>query len=376
MKMKDGPESVNGAKTTGAPAVDTDLRVVVFSDAYRHRNGVGAYYDDLLGHLAPRLTAAALVCPGFTASGRRQGISIPLPGDRTQRLCLPGIPKAVRVMRRIRPHVVIVASPGPYGLLGVLLAKLFHTALCIGYHTQYDKLVDLYWNRVFGGFASRYLYALDRMLFRRACYVLTNSFATYEAAQQMGAPRVRLMGTPIETQLLNEPVERVQQSFGPVLFVGRLAHEKNIDVFLEAARHMPGVPFIIAGDGAESVSAVLIDEFHERGWEVDLLGAALLDARERGDFDAPLVFTSATVDAAGIADIISAEVVEASGRTYPVDIEYRDEPAGPTSDGLAGRVRELEERYAEPLPAIEREVENLAARVTSHLEKMGVRVDG
>lgn len=43
---------------------------------------------------------------------------------------------------------------------------------------------------------------------------------------------------------------------------------------------------------------------------------------------------------------------------------------------LAGRVRELEERYAEPLPAIEHEVEVLAARVTGHLEQMGVRVDG
>ena len=42
---------------------------------------------------------------------------------------------------------------------------------------------------------------------------------------------------------------------------------------------------------------------------------------------------------------------------------------------LASRVRELEERYAEPLPAIEREVEELAARVTGHLEKMRVRVD-
>ncbi|AKJ94949.1 type I restriction-modification protein subunit M [Thioalkalivibrio versutus] len=43
---------------------------------------------------------------------------------------------------------------------------------------------------------------------------------------------------------------------------------------------------------------------------------------------------------------------------------------------LASRVRELEERYAEPLPAIEREVKELAGRVTGHLEKMGVRVDG
>lgn len=42
---------------------------------------------------------------------------------------------------------------------------------------------------------------------------------------------------------------------------------------------------------------------------------------------------------------------------------------------LAGRVRELEERYADPLPAIEQEVEALAEKVTGHLEQMGVRVD-
>ncbi|PSO84250.1 MAG: type I restriction endonuclease subunit M [Cyanobacteria bacterium QS_5_48_63] len=42
---------------------------------------------------------------------------------------------------------------------------------------------------------------------------------------------------------------------------------------------------------------------------------------------------------------------------------------------LAGRVRELEERYVEPLPTIERQVEELARRVARHLEKMGVRAD-
>ncbi|MDZ7801669.1 MAG: type I restriction-modification system subunit M [Trueperaceae bacterium] len=42
---------------------------------------------------------------------------------------------------------------------------------------------------------------------------------------------------------------------------------------------------------------------------------------------------------------------------------------------LAGRVRELEERYVEPLPAIEHEVEELARRVAGHLEKMEVRAD-
>ena len=38
---------------------------------------------------------------------------------------------------------------------------------------------------------------------------------------------------------------------------------------------------------------------------------------------------------------------------------------------LAGRVMELEERYARPLPVLEREVEELSERVGDHLKKMG-----
>jgi type I restriction enzyme M protein len=39
---------------------------------------------------------------------------------------------------------------------------------------------------------------------------------------------------------------------------------------------------------------------------------------------------------------------------------------------LAARLQELEERYARPLPELEREVEEYAARVAEHLKQMGV----
>ena len=41
------------------------------------------------------------------------------------------------------------------------------------------------------------------------------------------------------------------------------------------------------------------------------------------------------------------------------------------TQALAGRVKELEDRYAEPLPEIEAEVEALSARVEQHLRRMG-----
>jgi type I restriction enzyme M protein len=39
---------------------------------------------------------------------------------------------------------------------------------------------------------------------------------------------------------------------------------------------------------------------------------------------------------------------------------------------LAGRIKELEERYAQPLPALEREAEALGTKVEGHLKKMGL----
>ena len=39
---------------------------------------------------------------------------------------------------------------------------------------------------------------------------------------------------------------------------------------------------------------------------------------------------------------------------------------------LAGRVKDLEERYAQPLQKLEREVEEFGDRVAGHLKMMGV----
>ena len=39
---------------------------------------------------------------------------------------------------------------------------------------------------------------------------------------------------------------------------------------------------------------------------------------------------------------------------------------------LTGRVKELEERYARPLPELEREVEEFGAKVEGHLKRMGI----
>lgn len=76
--------------------------------------------------------------------------------------------------------------------------------------------------------------------------------------------------------------------------------------------------------------AIIIDEAHERSLNIDfLLGLlkGLLDRRP----DLKLIITSATIDTQAFARHFNdAPVIEVSGRTYPVDIEYR--PIAPESD--------------------------------------------
>lgn len=67
----------------------------------------------------------------------------------------------------------------------------------------------------------------------------------------------------------------------------------------------------------EQLRNVIIDEFHERRWDTDLLLALLrADDRQR------LVLTSATLDDERLTDYLPATRLEAQGRSYPVKAEH------------------------------------------------------
>ncbi|MBO3723627.1 ATP-dependent helicase HrpB [Actinomyces bowdenii] len=66
------------------------------------------------------------------------------------------------------------------------------------------------------------------------------------------------------------------------------------------------------------VSAVVLDEVHERSLDSDLLLALLLDARALRE-DLPLVAMSATVEAGRLAELLDARIVEARSGLHPVE---------------------------------------------------------
>ncbi len=249
----------------------TGLRIAIVSDAAPERNGVGAYYRDLAEHLKAVGARVDLISPRFRAGQWYGGLALPLPGDPTQRFVLPSLPLVMRRMGRLQPDVVIVPTPGPFGMVGLVLAKRWRARLVVGFHTHFERLAELNDDWLARGrVAQAYLNTCNRALFREGALVLANSEEMLDIARGIGAKRVGLMGTPIPKAFLDTPPKPLSPSVRRVLFAGRLAPEKNLRAVVEAAAALPDMQFQIAGDGP--LRPWLMDEaerlpnLHYVGW--------------------------------------------------------------------------------------------------------------
>ncbi len=99
----------------------------------------------------------------------------------------------------------------------------------------------------------------------------------------------------------------------------------------------PGVALgmLASGELAERCHTLMLDEFHERGVEVDLLVAAAQNLCAAGAVR--LLLCSATLDSEALAKHVGGRVVESRGRSFPVEVRY--EGSGmPSDDELESRV--------------------------------------
>jgi ATP-dependent helicase HrpB len=93
------------------------------------------------------------------------------------------------------------------------------------------------------------------------------------------------------------------------------------------------------------IGAVIFDEFHERSLNADLGLALCLEVAEALRDDLILVAMSATLDAAPVAQLMSAPLITSEGRSFPVETRWRAAPIPKTTrrdDALADLVVQAE----------------------------------
>ncbi|WP_035513697.1 glycosyltransferase [Pseudohaliea rubra] len=233
--------------TAGGDLPGRPLRVAFFSDALPERNGTGAYYHDLLPQLGPHLAGLVMFQPSAQPPGPL--LSIPMPGDPSQRLEAPPLRRTNRALKALRPDVVVVVTPGLYGLLGCWYARRRGLPLVAAFHTDFERLARLYWPPLARWLVNVVVGTANRLICRRARLVLINNTGLTEAVRGYGAGHVQVVGTPLPRVFLEQPGRPIAGRLSRVCFAGRLAPEKNVELVIDAARVLPDVEFVIGGEG-------------------------------------------------------------------------------------------------------------------------------
>ncbi|WP_315928848.1 ATP-dependent helicase HrpB [Mesorhizobium sp. SP-1A] len=125
------------------------------------------------------------------------------------------------------------------------------------------------------------------------------------------------------------------------------------------------------------VAAVIFDEFHERSLDGDFGLALALDVQGALRTDLRLLVMSATLDGARVSKLLSgAPVIESEGRSFPVDIRYRERtPGEPVEDAMAKAIRGALADEAGSILAFlpgQREIERTAERLEG---RVGADID-
>ncbi|MEZ8803581.1 helicase-related protein [Vibrio splendidus] len=143
----------------------------------------------------------------------------------------------------------------------------------------------------------------------------------------------RIACTSLAKYLAQQSGEKLGSKVGYAIKLESEYNEQTNVVFVT-----PGIALRwLSEDGLASFDVIVVDEFHERRWDIDLL-VAILKQKESHR----LVITSATIEGERLTHYLDANRISCEGRTYQVAIEHRANESRALPD-----IRHLEQRIAE-----------------------------
>ncbi|KWU01694.1 DEAD/DEAH box helicase [Vibrio toranzoniae] len=143
----------------------------------------------------------------------------------------------------------------------------------------------------------------------------------------------RIACTSLAKYLAQQSGEKLGSKVGYAIKLESEYNEQTNVVFVT-----PGIALRwLSEDGLAGFDVIVVDEFHERRWDIDLLVAIL-----KQKLSHRLVITSATIEGERLAHYLNANRISCEGRTYQVAIEHRATESRTLPD-----IRHLEQRIAE-----------------------------
>jgi len=227
-------------------------------------NGVAMTLGKLVTGLIDGGHCVQLVCPHIKNRNIIKGISyhpvkgIPIPRYSEAKFGLPSKKILNKLWLKQRPDVIYVATEGPLGWSAINLAKKLDIPSVSGFHTNFHTYSQHYGIGLIEKIVLKYLVTLHN----KSKMTLTPTQEQKNKLSDMGINDVSILSRGVDTDLFS-PAKRdinlrlswgvVNQQDPVLLYVGRLAAEKNISLAVETYHAMHkkvnNLKFVLVGTG-------------------------------------------------------------------------------------------------------------------------------
>lgn len=243
------------------------LHICVVTETYPPEiNGVAMTLQRLVTGLTRAGHTVSLVRPRQAAHDR-PGCSrspqqllvpgLPIPGYRGLHFGLPVGRRLQREWNNCRPDVIYIATEGPLGISAVRQANKMRIPVVSGFHTNFHSYTKHYHL----GFLQKIILSHLRRFHNRTNATLVPSEDLQLELQDAGFDNVEILTRGVDCRLF-DPQKRdaaIRHDWGVsndetvVLYVGRLATEKNMELFIRTFRamqqHSDNLRCVMVGDG-------------------------------------------------------------------------------------------------------------------------------
>jgi glycosyltransferase involved in cell wall biosynthesis len=240
-----------------------------------------------------------------------------LPEYELQKLSFPPILQILDYIQREKFTEIIISTPGPIGLIGLLAAKMLNLQTSGIYHTDFPQYIRILTEDSFlESVAWRYMHWFYGQL--DTVFVNSEEYRQGWIKRGFDSTKLKIFPRGLDTELFSptrrEPAfwEKFDASNGQVrlLYVGRISREKDLDILANAYRRLRGqglpVQLFLVGHGP--YSEALAESLPEAFFTGYLTGKELATAYASADI---FVFPSTT-------DTFGNVILEAQACGVPV----------------------------------------------------------
>ncbi len=184
---------------------------------------------------------------------------IPIPGYSALKIGLPSQGMLLKQWSENRPDLVHIVTEGPLGWSALEAAQKLGIPICSDFRTNFDAYSSHYGLSWLKSPIQKYM----RYFHNRTNFTMVPTQGLKQQLQNVGFERLRVLARGIDTDLF-DPSKRsspLRESWGVigdeqvVIYVGRLASEKNLLVTVDAFKAMlslkPNLKMVWVGDGPQ-----------------------------------------------------------------------------------------------------------------------------